>query len=177
MILTSEHITNINSSTWSEDQGFESYWKKKTEIHTRLKCTMSGLVVLYIWVIFSGPQGSWIVCCLHLKIEFRSCARGRPWCGIFHWNWCTASIKLKLLFFPYMLCFLRAFPFISLIMSAASYLAKRVKRLVLMNPRMLVWYRTKSVLKTALIQTKPKLMKVCYFLGCLNQWLAHVTRV
>jgi len=24
----------------------------------------------------SGPQGSWIVCCLHLKIEFRSCARG-----------------------------------------------------------------------------------------------------
>ena len=41
-------------------------------------------------VIFSGPQGSWSVhvCCLHLKIEFRSCARGRQWCGIIHY-YCT----------------------------------------------------------------------------------------
>ena len=29
-------------------------------------------------VLFSGPQGSWSVhvCCLHLKMEFCSCARG-----------------------------------------------------------------------------------------------------
>jgi len=35
---------------------------------------------------FSGPQGSWSVhvCCLHLTMEFRSCARGRQWCGIIH---------------------------------------------------------------------------------------------
>jgi len=47
---------------------------------------------------FSGPQGSWVVCCLHLKIEFRSCARRRQWCGIFYYHWWTASIKPRLLF-------------------------------------------------------------------------------
>jgi len=38
-------------------------------------------------VIFSGPQGSRSVhvCCLHLKIEFRSCARGCQWCGYIHY--------------------------------------------------------------------------------------------
>ena len=36
---------------------------------------------------FSGPQGSWSVhvCCLRLKKEFCSCARGRQWCGIIHY--------------------------------------------------------------------------------------------
>jgi len=82
----------------------------------------------------SSPQGSCIVCCLHLKMEFRSCARGRQWCGIIHYYWWTASIKPRLLFsragfaswglsrssvnfnkteaaiFPCRLCFLRAFP-------------------------------------------------------------------
>jgi len=29
-------------------------------------------------------QRSWIVCCLHLEKEFRSCARGSQWCGIHH---------------------------------------------------------------------------------------------
>ena len=38
------------------------------------------------------------VCCLHLKMEFRSCARGRQWCGIIHYYWWTASIKPRLLF-------------------------------------------------------------------------------
>jgi len=27
-------------------------------------------ILHYCVVIFSGPQGSWIVCCLHLQIEF-----------------------------------------------------------------------------------------------------------
>ena len=38
-------------------------------------------------LVFSGPQGSWSVhvCCLLLKMEFRSCARGRQWCGIIHY--------------------------------------------------------------------------------------------
>ena len=31
-------------------------------------------------------------------MEFRSCARGRQWCGIFHYHWWTASIKPKLPF-------------------------------------------------------------------------------
>ena len=37
--------------------------------------------------IFSGPQGSWSVhvCCSHLEMDFRSCARGRQWCGIIHY--------------------------------------------------------------------------------------------
>ena len=39
------------------------------------------------------------VCCLHLRIEFRSCARIRQWCGNFHYHWCTTSIKPRLLFF------------------------------------------------------------------------------
>ena len=44
------------------------------------------LVLHYCENIFFGPQGSWSVhvCCLHLKMEFRSCARGRQWCGIIH---------------------------------------------------------------------------------------------
>ena len=48
----------------------------------------------------SGPQGSWsvYVCCLHLKMEFRLCARGCQWCGIIHYYWWTASIKPRLLF-------------------------------------------------------------------------------
>jgi len=48
----------------------------------------------------SGPQGSWSVhvCCLHLKMEFRSCARGRQWCCVIHYFWWTASIKPRLLF-------------------------------------------------------------------------------
>jgi len=40
-----------------------------------------------------------------------TCARGRQWCGVIHYHWWTASIKLWLL----LLCFLRAFPFHSLI--------------------------------------------------------------
>jgi len=40
----------------------------------------------------------WLYVCLHLKMEFHSCARGRQWCGIFHYHWCTASIKPRLLF-------------------------------------------------------------------------------
>ena len=49
---------------------------------------------------FSGPQGSWSVhvCCLHLKMEFRSCVRGHQWCGIIHYYWWTASINSRLLF-------------------------------------------------------------------------------
>jgi len=33
------------------------------------------------------------VCCLHLKMESCSCARGRQWCGIIHYHWWTASIN------------------------------------------------------------------------------------
>jgi len=49
---------------------------------------------------FSGPHGSWSVHvrCLHLKMEFRSCARGRQRCSIIHYYWWTASIKPRLLF-------------------------------------------------------------------------------
>ena len=33
-----------------------------------------------------------------VKMKFRSCARGRQWCGIIHYYWWTASIKPRLLF-------------------------------------------------------------------------------
>ena len=55
-------------------------------------------IVFFKDISCSCTQGSWIVCCLHLKIEFRSCPRRRQRCGIFHYLWWTASIKPKLLF-------------------------------------------------------------------------------
>jgi len=79
-------------------------------------------------VIFSGPQGSWSVhyCCLHLKMEFRSCARGRQWCGKgqlarfirLHCvcRFCQISMKYteKANHFIWtLICFLRVFPFLS----------------------------------------------------------------
>jgi len=32
------------------------------------------------------PLGSWIACCLHLKIELHPCARGRNQSGIFRFH-------------------------------------------------------------------------------------------
>ena len=57
------------------------------------------MVLHHIFLVLM--QGSWgvHVCCLHLKMKFRSCARGRQWCGIIHHYWWTASIKPRLLFF------------------------------------------------------------------------------
>jgi len=54
---------------------------------------------------------NYIVCCLHLKTVFRSCPKGCQWCGIFHYLWCTVSIKPSLLFSLCRLCCLRTFPF------------------------------------------------------------------
>jgi len=49
-------------------------------------------------LIFLVLRDQWLYVCLHLKMEFRSCARGRQWCGIFHYHWWTASIKPRLLY-------------------------------------------------------------------------------
>ena len=35
--------------------------------------------------ILHGTCASDKLCCLHLKMEFRSCARVRQWCGIIHY--------------------------------------------------------------------------------------------
>ena len=43
-------------------------------------------------------HGVYMYVCLHLKMEFRLCARGRQWCGIIHYYGWTASIKPRLLF-------------------------------------------------------------------------------
>jgi len=52
-----------------------------------------------IFVSFGNTNKRWVhACYLHLKIEFRSCATGRQWCGIIHYYWLTASIKPRLLF-------------------------------------------------------------------------------
>ena len=63
----------------------------------------------YVYRRFSGPVISWIVFCLHFKIEFRLCASGRQGSGIFYLHWRTASIKPKLLFCLCEQCFLRTF--------------------------------------------------------------------
>ena len=49
----------------------------------------------------------WIVGCLHLKIEFRSCVMGVIGVAFFQYLWWTASIKPRLLFPSCILCFLR----------------------------------------------------------------------
>ena len=46
--------------------------------------------------------------CLHLKIEFRSCARGRQWCGIFPLPPMNSFNKTEAAVFSFRLCFLRA---------------------------------------------------------------------
>jgi len=48
--------------------------------------------------IFLVLGDHWLYVCLHLKMEFLSCIRGRQWCDIFHYHWWTASIKPRLLF-------------------------------------------------------------------------------
>jgi len=53
------------------------------------------LTYLHIFLVL---RDHWLYICLHLKMEFRVCARGRQWCGIFHYYWWTASIKPRLLF-------------------------------------------------------------------------------
>jgi len=49
-------------------------------------------------IYISGHLWSNIVCYLHFK-KFCSCTRGRQWCGSFLFQWWTASIKPRLLFF------------------------------------------------------------------------------
>jgi len=63
-----------------------------------------------IYKLYFSGQKSCIVCCLHLKIEFRSSARGRQWCGIFYHYWWTASIKPSCCF-PMQTVFPGGFPF------------------------------------------------------------------
>jgi len=48
--------------------------------------------------IFLVLRDHWLYVCLQLKMEFRSCARGRQWCSIFRYHWWTASIKPRLQF-------------------------------------------------------------------------------
>ena len=61
-------------------------------------CKMSLRTSSLCSYIFLVPRDHWLYVCLHLKIEFCSCDRGRQWCGIFHYHWWTASIKPRLLF-------------------------------------------------------------------------------
>jgi len=61
-------------------------------------CKMSPRTLSLCSHIFLVLRDHWLYVCLHLKMEFRSCARGRQWCGIFHYRWWTASIKPRLLF-------------------------------------------------------------------------------
>jgi len=61
-------------------------------------CKMSPRTSSLCSHIFLVLRDHWLYVCLHLKMEFRSCARGRQWCDIFHYHWWTASIKPRLLF-------------------------------------------------------------------------------
>ena len=81
-------------------------------INTTILGKMSPRNTLVCSYIFLVPRDHNCIC-FHLKIEFRSCARRRHWCDIFHYHWCTASIKLRLLVSSCRLCFHGAFPFLS----------------------------------------------------------------
>jgi len=78
--------------------------------------TLWQLVFQFLFVIsvvmFSGPQGSWSVCCLNLKVVFRSCARGVVWHLALQLM--NSFNKIEADIFPCMLASLRAFPFIVL---------------------------------------------------------------
>jgi len=67
---------------WARNPHLVSDIKKKHSVRlhviTHLNRTSS------LCFIFFGPQYLWIVCCLDLKLEFRSCALGLQWCGIFY---------------------------------------------------------------------------------------------
>ena len=73
----------------------------------------SRLVLHHCVVIFFGPQGSWSVhvCCLHLKMEFCSCAGGGP--VVWHYSLLLMNSfeKTEAAVFSCRLCFLRPFPF------------------------------------------------------------------
>ena len=55
------------------------------------------------------------MCCLHLKTEFRSCSRGLSVVGHLLLPLMNSFNKTEAAIFPWRLCFLRGFPFISLI--------------------------------------------------------------
>jgi len=91
-ILQMEWVFGMHSATNdSEAVEFSHGEFKLVNIHTFLwsgaAAVKSRPVLHHCVVIFSGPQGLWSVhaCCLNLKMEFRSCARGRQWCGIIHY--------------------------------------------------------------------------------------------
>ena len=50
-------------------------------------CKMSPRTLLLCGYIFLVLMNHWLYVCLYSKIEFCSCARGRQWCGIFHYHW------------------------------------------------------------------------------------------
>ena len=82
-----------------------------------VQCLCGGcktVVLHYCVVIFFGPHGSRSVhvCCLHLKMEFRSCARGVSH-SLLQMN---SFNKTEAAVFSCRLCFLSAFSFISLIL-------------------------------------------------------------
>jgi len=73
-------------------------------------CKMSPrCVVIYFW-----SKRSLIVCFFTFEKKFCSCARGRQWCGI-SLPLMNSFSKTEAAIFTCRPCFLRAFPFISLI--------------------------------------------------------------
>jgi len=66
-----------------------------TYMHVHWYTIVVCVLLCSCFLLSSGSMGC---ICLHLKIAFRSCTRGRQWCGIFHYFWWTASIKQRLLF-------------------------------------------------------------------------------
>ena len=48
-----------------------------TTVSNEYNCTQQNVYVACVYVVS---------CCLHLKMEYCSCARGRQWCGIIHYH-------------------------------------------------------------------------------------------
>ena len=72
-----------------------------------------------VQLYFSGPQVSWSVhvCCLHLKMEFRSCAKGASVVWHYLLLLMNSFNKTDAAVFSCRLCFQGAFPFISFIIT------------------------------------------------------------
>jgi len=89
-------IVDLKITNFRDEILIQPYVPRKAVLHKTTTCNLAIQLLAFIDDI---NQGSWVVCCLHLKIEFRSCARGRQWWDIFHYQWWAASIKPTLLFF------------------------------------------------------------------------------
>ena len=80
MLRTVDHSTFFDVIINANKQGFQRNW---FDYLFYILCLKKGFESVYTCLSYNFCVH---VCCLHLKMEFCSCARGRQWCGIIHYH-------------------------------------------------------------------------------------------